>query len=126
MTGLRTALHWFALAGWLLLAGCADQSGTPAVAAREHVQRGAAALQKYGCGACHRIPGIASADGVVGPPLVDMARRVYIGRGLPNSRENMIRWLRAPQELAPRSAMPDMQMTPADAQAIVAYLYRPE
>lgn len=124
MTWPCTAYRPFAIAGWLLLAGCANESGTPATAAREDVQRGAAALQRYGCGACHRIPGIASADGVVGPPLIAMARRVYIGRGLPNTPANMIRWIRAPQEVAPRSAMPDMQVTAADAADMVAYLYR--
>lgn len=81
-------------------------------------------MRQYGCGACHRIAGIAGAEGVVGPPLVDMARRVYIGRGLPNTRENMIRWIRTPQEFAPRSAMPDMQVTATDAADMAAYLYR--
>lgn len=84
------------------------------------------ALQNYGCGACHRIPGVAGADGIVGPPLVEMRRRVYIGRGLPNTPENMLRWIRAPQELAPRSAMPDMQVSAADAHAMTAYLFRLE
>lgn len=126
MTVPNTALRRIAIAGWLLLAGCADESGAPTAAAREDVKRGAAALQQYGCGACHRIAGIAGAEGVVGPPLVDMARRVYIGRGLPNSPENMIRWIRAPQEFAPRSAMPDMRVTAADAADMAAYLYRLE
>lgn len=124
MTDPGIAWRWVAIAGWLLLAGCANESAAPAAAARDDVKRGAIALQRYGCGACHRITGIASADGIVGPPLVDMARRVYIGRGLPNTPENMARWIRAPQEFAPRSAMPDMQVTAADAADMTAYLYR--
>ena len=139
MTGAGATLHWIAagwlrcrrhatrtiaIAGWLLAAGCARESGAPVHSAHEEAQRGAAALRQYGCGACHRIAGIAGAEGVVGPPLVDMARRVYIGRGLPNTRENMIRWIRTPQEFAPRSAMPDMQVTATDAADMTAYLYR--
>lgn len=126
MTGPGIALRRLAIAGWLLLAGCANESDAPAFDTREDVALGAIAFHQYGCGACHRVPGIASADGIVGPPLVDMARRVYIARGLPNTPENMIRWIRAPQELAPRSAMPEMQVTAADAAAMVAYLYRSE
>ena len=126
MTGQDTALAPIAVAGWLLLAGCANESHAPAALVRADVARGAVALQQYGCGACHRIPGISGGDGVVGPPLVDMARRVYIGRGVPNTPENMIRWIRAPQEFAPGSAMPDMQVTVTDAAAMAAYLYRAE
>lgn len=126
MSRPRTAYRRIAIAGWLLLAGCGNESGAPAAAAREDVEHGAIALQQYGCGACHRIAGIPSADGVVGPPLVDMARRVYIGRGLPNTPENMARWIRAPQEFAPSSAMPDMQVTATDAAHMAAYLYRAE
>lgn len=114
------------LAGVHLLAGCADDPPWPTFATRAACERGAIALRKYDCGVCHRIPGIASADGIVGPPLVEMGRRVYIGRGLPNTPENMVRWIRAPQNFAPRSAMPDLQVTAADAQAITVYLYRCE
>ena len=38
----------------------------------------------------------------------------------------MIRWIRAPQEMAPGSAMPDMQVSAADAKAMAAYLHRPK
>ena len=124
MTGLGQAFGRMAIAGWLSLAGCANESAAPQFGTREDVARGALALHQYGCGTCHRIAGIASADGVVGPPLVDLARRVYVGRGLPNNPQNMIRWIRAPQEFAPGSVMPDMQVTAVDAAAMVAYLYR--
>lgn len=120
----RNGYRPFAIFGWLLLAACANESDAPRFGTREDAARGAIVLHQYGCGACHRIPGIASADGVVGPPLAAMARRVYIGRGLPNTPDNMIRWIRAPQEFAPHSAMPDMQVTAADAAAMVSYLYR--
>jgi cytochrome c len=124
MTGPRTTLRRIAVAGVVLLSSCANEADVPVAGARLDIERGAVALQRYGCGACHRIPGIPSADGVVGPPLVDMARRVYIASGLPNTPDNMARWIRAPQEFAPRSAMPDMQVSAADAAAIVTYLYR--
>jgi cytochrome c2 len=116
-------MRTFAVAACALLAGC---SGSSDNATRMEVERGALALRQYGCGSCHRIPGVASADGIVGPPLTEMRRRVYIARGLPNSPENMVRFIRAPQALAPRTAMPDMQVSADDATAIAAFLYRTE
>jgi hypothetical protein len=35
----------------------------------------------------------------------------------------MIRWLRDPQEVNPRSAMPDLGVSERDARDIAAYLY---
>ncbi len=125
----RAALGLCATAGAATLvaavaAGCADPPAgpTPPVSSRQTLDRGAVALREYGCGSCHRIPGIASADGIVGPPLVDMDRRVYVGRGLPNTARNMARWIRTPQQFAPGSAMPDMSVSEADAAAIAAWL----
>ena len=123
MTSRRILSRPYAIAGAFLLAACTSEFdahlGTP-----EEAARGALALHQHGCGTCHRIAGIAGADGVVGPPLVDMARRVYLSRGLPNTRDNMMRWIRTPQQFAPGSAMPDMRVSSADAQAITAYLYQ--
>lgn len=80
-------------------------------------------IQGYGCGACHEIPGLVGANGEVGPPLGDVGERAYIAGVLPNTPENMIRWIRNPQEVAPGSAMPDLGVTEADARVIAAYLY---
>ena len=60
-------------------------------------ERGRLLLRQYGCGTCHRIPGVAAADGDVGPPLDRVARRVYLAGTLPNSPANMARFIRAPQ-----------------------------
>ena len=103
------------------LHGCADPAPT---VADGDATRGADAIRRYGCGACHRIAGIAGADGNVGPPLAGIARRVYLAGVLANTPENMVRWIRVPQQVAPRTAMPDMQVTAGDARDIAAYLYR--
>jgi cytochrome c2 len=126
LTPHRNQFGWALVAAGLLLLGCDNEPHNRPSLARAELRRGAIALQNYGCGACHRIPGVAGADGVVGPPLVNMGQRVYIARGLPNTQENMIRWILAPQQIAPRSAMPDMQVTPADAKSMTAYLRRRE
>lgn len=104
-----------------VLAACGAE-GTTAAAPREEREAGLVALQKYGCGSCHRIPGVAGAHGDLGPPLVDLGRRVYVGRSLPNTPENLRRWIRSPQAIAPGTAMPDLGVSGQEAQAIAAYL----
>ena len=84
--------------------------------------RGARAISQYACVTCHEIPGIVGANAPVGPPLAGVASRLMLGGVLPNSPENMVQWLRAPQQFAPLTAMPDLGVTERDARDIAAYL----
>jgi cytochrome c1 len=59
----------------------------------------------------------------VGPPLDRLAHRVYLAGMLPNTAENLAFWIRHPQKVDPRTAMPDMQVTESHARDMVAYLY---
>jgi cytochrome c oxidase assembly factor CtaG len=86
-------------------------------------ERGRTAIRKYGCGSCHNIPGVSGAVGMVGPPLGQIAQRVYIAGVLPNEPDNMIRWIENPQGIDPKTAMPYMAVTTRDARDIAAYLY---
>lgn len=81
------------------------------------------AIRKYGCQACHTIPGVQGATAVVGPPLDRMGSRVYIAGSFPNNPQNMMQWLRQPQQMRPHSAMPNMGVTEDDSRNIAAYLY---
>jgi cytochrome c1 len=58
----------------------------------------------------------------VGPPLKGIASRLMLGGVLPNSEENMVRWIRFPQEVTPLTAMPDLGVTERDARDMAAYL----
>lgn len=93
----------------------------PAMTAGE-VARGKGLVASYGCGTCHVVPGVRGADGLVGPPLVHWSRRSYIAGRLPNSEENLIRWIRDPQAVEPGTAMPDLGVSAIDALDIAAYL----
>ena len=106
------------LAG-MVLAACAE---TPAVPDGD-AERGRLLLRQFGCGSCHAIPGVAAANGHVGPPLNGIASRVYLGGVIAHTPENMVRFIRAPQDVDPRSAMPDLQVTETHARDMVAYLY---
>jgi cytochrome c2 len=85
--------------------------------------RGAALIRDYGCGSCHQVPGVANADGLIGPPLSNIGVRVYIAGMLRNTPDNMMLWLRHPQQIVPGNVMPDMGMTVRDARDIATYLY---
>jgi cytochrome c2 len=85
--------------------------------------RGEAMFIQYGCGSCHTISGVRTATGMVGPPLNGIALRVIIGGHLANKPDNMERWIRDPQHVAPGTAMPDLHVREADARDITAFLY---
>jgi cytochrome c2 len=80
-------------------------------------------IRKYGCNTCHDIPGVDGVHGVVGPPLSGIASRVYLAGRLENSPDNLMRWIRDPQSIAPGTAMPRLGVTEQDSRDIAAYLY---
>ena len=81
------------------------------------------AIRAYGCGTCHTIPGVAGANGSVGPRLDRMGSQSFLAGQLPNTPDNLINWIQHPQELRPGVDMPDMGVSAADARNIAAYLY---
>ncbi len=105
---------------YVLLCSC-GQSEAPALGGDP--EQGRLLLRQFACGSCHSIPGVANAGGKVGPPLEHIARRVYLAGVLPNTPQNMARFIRDPAQFAPRTAMPDMKVTEAHARDMVAYLY---
>jgi cytochrome c len=86
-------------------------------------QLGRQPIVSYGCNACHVVNGIGKATGRVGPKLQDIDAQIYLGGVIPNTAENMVRWIMFPQEINPLSAMPNMDVTEQDARNIAAYLY---
>jgi len=86
------------------------------------IQRGKLALTQYACQACHLIPGVTGPGTYVGPPLKDLALRKYIAGSLPNTADNLARWIRDPAALQPLTAMPQMNVTESDARDMAAYL----
>lgn len=86
-------------------------------------QRGAQVIQQFGCGACHTIPGVSGANGLVAPPLLWWSRRTFIAGELPNTPENLVRWIRSPESVEPKTAMPALGLTDQQARDAAAYLY---
>ena len=85
--------------------------------------RGVEMIGRYGCAACHTIPGIRGANALVGPPLTRIASRSYLAGQIQNTPGNMVRWIQHPREVERGTAMPEMGVTDSDARDIAAYLY---
>jgi cytochrome c1 len=112
------------LAGVLVTSSCASTDGANAAnLTGGDPKRGPALIGYYGCASCHEIPGVRGADGLVGPSLRRIAVRSYIAGMLPNTSDNMMRWIRHPQEVDERTMMPEMNVTEEDARDIAAFLY---
>lgn len=101
----------------------AAKSGPPP-APPELVQQGQQLVTQKGCGGCHTIPGVAGATSTVGPNLAGVATRTTIAAGaVPNNGpEDLQRWILDPPAAKPGTQMPNLGLTNAEAQAIVAYL----
>ena len=74
------------------------------------------------CAGCHTVRG-SQADGVQAPDLTHLAsRRSLAAVTLPNTPENLLAWISAPQRIKPEALMPATSLNAADAQALIAYL----
>lgn len=84
---------------------------------------GSTLIRRYGCNACHMIPGVPGAKGKVGPSLEGIASRVYLAGKLNNTPENLMRWIRDPQGVTKGTAMPNLGVSEQEARDLAAYLY---
>lgn len=106
------------------LAGCRGGNVEPGYApvTLGNADRGRRLIAAYDCGTCHTIPGVPGARGMVGPPLLWFARRTYIAGGLPNTPQNLIRWISDPPAVEPDTAMPKLGLPEHEARDVAAYL----
>ena len=85
--------------------------------------RGKSTIMSSSCGACHAIPGVQQADGMVGPPL-DPFRPPNHGGRLPAQHPRQ----RHPVDplspvVLPGNAMPNSGLSEGQARDVTAYLY---
>jgi cytochrome c1 len=85
--------------------------------------RGKGLIVQFGCGSCHSVPGIRQARGLVGPPLILFGRRTFIAGEVPNTPDNLVRWLLDPKSIEAGTAMPNLGLSEQNARDIAAYLY---
>ena len=76
-----------------------------------------------GCVACHALNAYGAPKGMVGPNLANVGARSYIAAGtLKNTDENLAHWIRDPQGIKKGVLMPNLGVSQAEAQALVAFL----
>jgi mono/diheme cytochrome c family protein len=83
-------------------------------------------IRQYACIACHRIEGVVGPPVDVGPPLENWSTRRYIAGVMPNTPENLVRWIRDPQAASPGTLMPDLDVSEAHAREIASFIFMPE
>lgn len=122
----RVSVHVLSMLAFLLLSGCGEDR-SPLFPRQDRllgadIERGRQLISHYGCVACHTVPGIRGPTATVGPSLEKIGLRAYLGGVLPNTPTNLLRWLRDPPAIDPRTAMPNMGLNDAEAKDIAAYL----
>jgi cytochrome c oxidase subunit 2 len=101
----------------------ASQSRKPASPPVDAVQRqGEVVFLSGSCAMCHTIAGT-RAGSRTGPDLTHVGSRLTLAAGtLPNTPENLARWITDPQRVKPGTRMPATQLPPRDLAALVMYL----
>ena len=105
----------------VVLAGCSQQPSAPS---DPTAAAGQMLIAQKGCGACHTVPGVAGANGVIGPSLAGVASRTSLAGGaVPNtSPDDLKRWVLNPPAVKPGTSMPNLGLSDDEATKIVAYL----
>jgi cytochrome c oxidase subunit II len=90
--------------------------------ATEPQQRGRTVFMAGTCPQCHSIRGTLAGAGF-GPDLTHVGSRATLAAGtLPNTPQNLTRWIRNPQDIKPGSKMPPQDLSDSDLSALVEYM----
>jgi cytochrome c oxidase subunit 2 len=85
------------------------------------VAQGEKLFTAKGCIGCHSLD--ATKPTGIGPNLANIGSRTYIAAGLlPNTDENLARWISNAQAVKPGVLMPNLMLKPDEAKGLVAYL----
>jgi cytochrome c oxidase subunit 2 len=86
-------------------------------------ERGRALFESAGCGACHAVRGT-RASGVIGPDLSRIGGRRFLAAAtIPNTPENLARFIASGQSVKPGNLMPEFKIFSDDElRALAAYL----
>ena len=86
----------------------------------DHAMR---SIVRYGCSACHAIPGAPMPGGLAASSLANVTDRRYLGGVVNNTPDNLVRWIVNPKQFSPSSGMPITGIGEAEARDIAAYFY---
>lgn len=83
-------------------------------------------FRQYACDNCHIIGDMVGPKTHIGPSLENWRDRKYIAGILPNTRQNLVRWIVAPQSISPHTMMPDLDVIEPHAEQMARYLMAAE
>lgn len=92
------------------------------------LERGAKLFKDKTCPTCHLVKGLEGAESAspsmtTGPNLTHVGSRMTIGANtLPNTPDNVAKWILDPQAIKPGAKMTKIAMSPDEAKAIAAFL----
>jgi cytochrome c2 len=78
-------------------------------------------LRQYSCDNCHQIEQLVGPKTFVGPVLHDFGQRKFIAGTLPNTQDNLVRWLVDPPSVSPATLMPNLGVTEEHARVMAQY-----
>ncbi len=100
----------------------ADQARPADAPEGEAASRGQEVFDAQACAGCHTVRGTV-ADGDVGPDLTHVASRSTLaGLAIENTEEGRRRFVDHPQDVKEGNVMPDVPLTDAEVDAVLAYL----
>ncbi len=93
------------------------------VAMNPQAVQGEQLFASKGCIGCHSLNSVGTPKGMLGPNLAGIGTRKMIAGGwLPNTDDNLHRWIKTPQAVKEGVLMAVPEMTDAEVDALVAYL----
>ncbi len=99
-----------------------SQQQAPMAAMTGDAAKGEQVFMNGACIGCHTVDGT-KAQGKVGPNLTHLASRQYFaGDVFENNAATLKRWLSDPPAMKPGTVMPNLHLSQADIDALVAYL----
>ena len=98
------------------------QCPIPTTAAPYSIEQAQITLRQYACDTCHIIGDMVGPYTHVGPSLENWHRRKFIAGVLPNTPDNLVRWIMDPQEVSAHTLMPDLNVTEPHARTMARYL----
>lgn len=113
-----------ALLSLVVIVGCgrAERPGAQSGIPLGNPVQGKLLIAQHGCTVCHTIQGL-EPKGRIGPHLNGIAERSTLSNGsVPNSPDNLVRFIQNPAALNPRTFMPAAGLSPGHARDIAAYL----
>ncbi|MBM4343293.1 MAG: cytochrome c oxidase subunit II [Deltaproteobacteria bacterium] len=105
-----------------------EQLAPAAAPAGADMERGAKLFKDKTCPTCHIVKGLEGAESAspsmtTGPNLTHVGSRMTIAANtLPNTADNLAKWILDPQAVKPGAKMTKIAMTPDEAKAIAAFL----